>query len=112
MIKLYYVIQSMNASRVDDYAPNNHHSMRYRTSPHFTGKVLHDDNSVSDNVHRGRDPPPPPDSFGIDLAFEESKRLDANVGSNAKKVGKYMGRLQQYLEVISHVICALIYNFP
>lgn len=56
-------------------------------------------------------PPPPPNAFNVDLAYESSKLKDSNIGGNAKNIGKYMAQLQQYLEVRSNHDIALIVLF-
>ena len=42
----------------------------------------------------------PPDSLPLNEAFEAGREANQNVTVNAQKVGSYMSKLQDYLEVI------------
>lgn len=47
----------------------------------------------------------PPDSLPLNEAFEAGREANQNVSVNAQKVGSYLSRLQDYLEVMSHEKC-------
>ena len=53
-------------------------------------------------------PPPPPNTYLVDEAYEASREKGkgkSSVSNNATNIGKYMGQLQKYLEVICAEFC-------